>query len=77
MVANVGVSERELPLLYLVGGVLTLTVVRFVGRLTDLHGKHRVFTLIACASALAILILTHLPRVPIYAAIRHRRSSCA
>ena len=69
MVANVGVSEPQLPLLYLVGGILTLITVRLVGRLTDLHGKQRMFTLVACASALAILTLTHLPRVPIYAAI--------
>ena len=69
MVANVGVREAQLPLLYLIGGMLTLAVVRLVGRLTDLHGKQRVFTLVACASALAMLNLTHLPRVPIYLAI--------
>ena len=69
MVANVGVTEPQLPLLYLVGGILTLIMVRLVGRLTDLHGKQRMFTVVACASALAILTLTHLPRVPIYAAI--------
>jgi predicted MFS family arabinose efflux permease len=69
MVANVGVSEAQLPLLYLAGGLLTLTVVRLVGRLTDLHGKQRMFMLVACGSALAILILTHLARVPLYAAI--------
>ena len=69
MVANVGVAEKELPLLYLVGGIFTLIVVRLVGRLTDLHGKHRMFTLIAGLSALAILALTHLPQAPIYVAI--------
>ena len=69
MVANVGVSEAQLPLLYLVGGILTLVTVRLVGRLTDLHGKQRMFMLVACGSALAILNLTHLPRVPIYLAI--------
>ena len=69
MVANVGVREAQLPLLYLVGGTLTLLMVRLVGRLTDLHGKQRVFMLVACGSALAMLNLTHLPRVPIYLAI--------
>ncbi len=69
MVANVGVAESQLPLLYLVGGALTLIVVRLVGRLTDLHGKQRMFALVACGSALAILNLTLLPRVPIYVAI--------
>jgi predicted MFS family arabinose efflux permease len=69
MVSNVGVAETSLPLLYLIGGVLTLIVVRLVGRLTDLHGKQRMFTLVAGLSALAILILTHLPRVPMHFAI--------
>jgi len=68
MVANVRVREEQLPLLYLVGGVLTLSVVHLVGRLTDLHGKQRMFTLVACGSALAMLNLTHLPRVPLYLA---------
>ena len=69
MVANVGVREAQLPLLYLVGGALTLAVVRLVGRLTDLHGKQRMFTLVACASVVAILNLTHLPRASIYLAV--------
>jgi len=69
MVANVGVAEKDLPLLYLIGGILTLIVVRLVGRLTDLHGRHRMFTLVAAFSALAILALTHLPQAPIYVAI--------
>lgn len=69
MVSNVGLPETDLPLLYLIGGIFTLVVVRLAGRLTDLHGKHRMFTLIAGASALAILVLTHLPRVSIGLAI--------
>ena len=69
MVANVGVSEAQLPLLYLVGGTLTLVTVRLVGRLTDLHGKQRMFMLVACGSALAMLNLTHLARVPLYLSI--------
>ena len=69
MVANVGMAETQLPLMYLIGGILTLTVVRLVGRLTDLHGKRRMFALVGGVSALAILILTHLPPVPLYAAI--------
>jgi predicted MFS family arabinose efflux permease len=69
LVANVGLPEKELPLLYLVGGILTLIAVRLVGRLTDLHGKRRMFTLVGGLSALAILVLTHLPPAPAYVAI--------
>ena len=69
MVSNVGLPEKDLPLLYLISGICTLIVVRFVGRLTDLHGKQRMFALVAGLSALAILVLTHLSRVPMYVAI--------
>ena len=69
MVANVGVAESQLPLLYLVGGACTLFAVRLSGRMTDLHGKLRIFTLVAGLSALAMLIITHLPRVPVTAAV--------
>jgi predicted MFS family arabinose efflux permease len=69
LVANAGVTESQLPLLYLVSGACTLVVVRLVGRLTDLHGKLRMYTLVGGLSVLAILILTNLPQVSIYTAI--------
>ncbi|MGA8053875.1 MAG: MFS transporter [Burkholderiales bacterium] len=69
MVANVGVSETELAWLYLVGGLVTLGVVRLVGRLSDLHGRRRIFIIVAAISMLGIFVTTHLPRVPLWVAI--------
>jgi predicted MFS family arabinose efflux permease len=61
LVANVGMSEQELPLVYIAGGALTLFAAPVVGRLADRYGKLRLFRLIAPGSALMLLFITHLP----------------
>ena len=61
LVANVGMSEQELPLVYIAGGALTLFVAPIVGRLADRYGKLTVFRIIAPGSALMLLAITHLP----------------
>jgi predicted MFS family arabinose efflux permease len=67
-VTNVGVKETELPLTYFCGGLAALVFVRLIGRLTDLHGRRRVFTAVASLSIVAILITTHLPSAPLWVA---------
>jgi predicted MFS family arabinose efflux permease len=69
MVANVGLTLAELPLIYLVGGLMTLFTARLIGRLADRHGKRRVFVVTALLSLVPILLVTHLPAVPLGAAI--------
>ncbi len=61
LVSNVGMSEQQLPLIYIVGGLLTLIAAPIVGRLADQRGKLRVFRIIAPASALLLLVITHVP----------------
>ncbi|MEX2142628.1 MAG: MFS transporter [Pirellulales bacterium] len=61
LVANVGMTEHELPLVYIAGGGLSLFAAPIVGRLADRFGKLTVFRLIAPASALLLLAITHLP----------------
>ncbi|MEO7762268.1 MAG: MFS transporter, partial [Casimicrobiaceae bacterium] len=61
-VANVGIAERDLAWLYMVGGAATFFTSRWFGRLSDTHGKQRMFTIIALLSLLPILITTHFPR---------------
>lgn len=69
MVANVGVKEGELALLYLIGGSIALFVQRMAGRLSDLHGKRRVFTAFSLVSIAPMLLTTHLPVLPLWAAV--------
>jgi len=69
MVANVGLAESELPLLYFCGGLATLVTAQVIGFLADRYGKHRLFTIVALASLAPILIITHLPRLPLAQAV--------
>ncbi len=65
MVYNVGLTERQLPFIYLTGGLCTLFSMNLVGRWADRAGKLRVFTLMSLAATVPVLLLTHLPRVPL------------
>jgi predicted MFS family arabinose efflux permease len=68
-VANVGLSEADLPLVYLVSGGATLFTAQVIGRLADRHGKKRVFTLLALASTVPLILTTNLPPVPVAVAV--------
>ena len=46
-VANVGISEADLAVIYFVGGLATLVTSQVIGWLADRRGKRRVFTAIA------------------------------
>jgi MFS transporter, DHA1 family, inner membrane transport protein len=69
LVANVGMTEQQLPLVYIAGGGLTLFAAPIVGRLADRYGKLRVFRVIAPGSALLLLAITHLPSASIAVAV--------
>lgn len=61
LVANVGMSEQQLPLVYIAGGCLTLFAAPSVGRWADRYGKLTTYRCIAPASALLLFAITHLP----------------
>ena len=65
MVANVGLTEKQLPLIYLFGGLCTFFSMNWVGRWADRSGKLRVFTLTSLSTAIPLLAFTNLPRVPL------------
>jgi len=65
MVGNVGLSETDLPWLYFFGGVATFFTSRLWGRMSDRHGKQRMFTIISCASIIPLLACTNLPPAPL------------
>ncbi len=65
LVANTGLAESQLPLIYLCGGAATFFTTPLFGRLTDRHDKLNVLagvTVFAIATAIA---LTHLGPTPI------------
>ncbi|WP_428304125.1 MFS transporter [Lacipirellula sp.] len=69
LVSNVGLSEKELSLAYLAGGALTLVTAPVVGRLADRFGKLAVYRVIAPFSMVLLVVITHLPRVPMIVAL--------
>jgi len=64
-VANVGISEADLPYIYFAGGLTTLFTAQVIGYLADKYGKKRLFTILAFISLVPIFVTTHLPRVPL------------
>lgn len=69
MVSNVGLTEAQLPLIYLAGGLCTLVSLNWIGRWADRAGKLRVFMIVSLTTAVPILLLTNLPRVPLAFAV--------
>jgi predicted MFS family arabinose efflux permease len=69
MVYNVGLTEKQLPFIYLAGGLCTLFSMNWVGRWADRAGKLRVFTLMSLAASVPVIALTNLPRVPLLVAL--------
>ena len=69
MVYNVGLTEKQLPLIYLTGGICTLFSMNWVGRWADRAGKLRVFRIMSLSASIPVLVLTSLPRVPLVVAL--------
>jgi predicted MFS family arabinose efflux permease len=63
MVQNVGMTEKQLPLIYLCGGLCTLVSMNLIGRWADRVGKKRVFVIMALLSMATVLVVTNLPHV--------------
>lgn len=69
MVGNVGLTEADLPFIYLAGGTCTIISARLIGKACDRVGSYKVFRFVAIASIIPILILTNLPVVHIALAL--------
>jgi MFS transporter, DHA1 family, inner membrane transport protein len=65
LVSNVGVRETDLPVIYVTGGLLTLFGAPIVGKFADRHGKLPVYRVVATISAVLMILVTNLPRLPV------------
>lgn len=59
-VANVGLTEDQLPIIFVAGGLVTLVGAPIIGRLADRYGKLTIYRIVAPVSALMMLVITHL-----------------
>ncbi len=66
LVANAGLLESQLPLIYLVGGMFTIFTSPAIGRLCDRYGNYRIFFIFLPISLLPVYIVTNLGVVPLY-----------
>lgn len=69
MVRNVGFEGDQITYIYLVGGGLTIFTSPYIGRLSDKYGKKAVFTVVASAAIVPVFLITHMPPVPVAAAL--------
>ncbi|PYJ86668.1 MAG: MFS transporter [Verrucomicrobia bacterium] len=69
LVANVGLPERDLFLVYFTGGVLTVFTAPLIGRLADRLGRFRVFTSLVAVASVVTLVITHSGRLPLWAVL--------
>jgi MFS transporter, DHA1 family, inner membrane transport protein len=69
MVGNIGFSDDQLAYIYLVGGICTLTFSPWVGRMSDKHGRLKIFTIFGSLVIVPILIITNLTPVPLTVAL--------
>ena len=63
---NKGFSKAQTPIVYMVGGALTLITSPFLGKLADKIGKHRLFVTMALLVTIPIAVITNLPTTPFY-----------
>ncbi len=63
---NMGFSKTQTPLIYMVGGALTMVTSPLIGRLADRLGKYNLFIFLALAGIPLIALITNLPAIPFY-----------
>jgi len=65
-VSNVGISQHDIPFIYLAGGAATLFTARRIGRWADLHGKVKIYRLVAASAMFPLLAISQLGRTPLW-----------
>jgi DHA1 family inner membrane transport protein len=69
LVSNVGVAKTDLTWVYVTGGILSLLGAPLIGRWADRRGKLPVYRVVAIISALVMIVVTNLPRLPLAIAV--------
>jgi DHA1 family inner membrane transport protein len=62
MVYNVGISQQQVSLIYLFGGLCSVVVLRAVGKLSDRYGSFRIFAMLSVLALFPIFAVTNMPK---------------
>lgn len=69
MVSNVGLTQEQLPLIYLSGGLATIFTSPLIGKMTDKYGKFNILAIAAVLVIIPVLIVTNLGKTPLFWAL--------
>jgi predicted MFS family arabinose efflux permease len=65
MELNIGFSQTQVPLIYLIGGMFTVLVLPLFGWLSDKYGHALIFTIVSLGAVCSIFAITNLPVVSV------------
>jgi multidrug resistance protein len=65
-VNNIGISQSDLPLMFMIVGLATFTIMPVVGILSDKLNKFKIFTGASVLMVITVLIYTQLPKVSLF-----------
>jgi DHA1 family inner membrane transport protein len=63
---NMGFTNTQTPMVYLVGGTLTLFTSPFIGKLADKLGKFKLFSYMVLLAVIPVALITNMPDIPFY-----------
>ncbi len=63
---NVGFTREQIPLIYIVGGGVTLISAPIFGKLSDRYGKLKIYLITSILTLPFIFMITNMPAVPFY-----------
>ncbi len=65
-VGNVGITQHDIPFIYLTGGAATLITARMIGHWADLRGKIKIYRWVAASALLPLFVVTHIGAAPLW-----------
>lgn len=69
LINNIGVTQKDLPMIYVIIGACSMIILPLIGKLSDKAGKLPTFLLGTMISAVMVVIYVNLPRVPVWEVI--------
>lgn len=65
-VGNVGITQHDIPFIYLTGGAATLITARMIGHWADLRGKVKIYRWVAFSALLPLFVVTQIGAAPLW-----------